>query len=106
MSGLFLLIKLFLWQLLFKLSCQLCHLQTAFNIQINLLSQGPTLRAKGHQDVKLLIVDGQRTSLPDWAETVLKDPDAAKFVSGVAVHWWVALNQGPYNLKLGSPLTI
>ncbi|XP_065174654.1 lysosomal acid glucosylceramidase-like isoform X2 [Sycon ciliatum] len=50
---------------------------------------GPTLAAHGHQDVKLMILDDQRIFLPGFAKTVLSDPDAAKYVSGVAVHWYL-----------------
>ena len=49
---------------------------------------GPALQAAGFGDVKLMILDDQRIFLPKWAEVVLADPNAAKFVSGIAVHWY------------------
>ena len=49
---------------------------------------GPALVQSGFKDVKLMILDDQRVFLPFWAETVLHDSDAAKYVSGIAVHWY------------------
>lgn len=52
---------------------------------------GPALVSAGFGKVKLMILDDQRYFLPFWAETVLKDPVAAKYVSGIAVHWYADL---------------
>lgn len=49
---------------------------------------GPALAENGFSHVKLMILDDVRTFLPYWAEVVLKDPEAAKYVSGIAVHWY------------------
>ena len=49
---------------------------------------GPTLQAAGFGDIKLMILDDQRLFLPAWADIVLKDADAAKYVSGIAYHWY------------------
>ena len=49
---------------------------------------GPALRAAGFENIKLMILDDQRLFLPKWAEVVLSDPEAAKYVSGIAVHWY------------------
>lgn len=49
---------------------------------------GPALDANGLGHVKLMILDDQRIFLPYWPEVVLKDPNAAKYVSGIAVHWY------------------
>ncbi|KAH3697023.1 lysosomal acid glucosylceramidase-like [Dreissena polymorpha] len=59
-------------------------------LQRDFISQdlGPALEANGLGDVKLMILDDQRVFLPYWAETVLNDPNAAKYVSGIAVHWY------------------
>jgi len=35
-----------------------------------------------------MIFDDQRTQILRWAETILKDKDAAKYVSGTAFHWY------------------
>jgi len=48
---------------------------------------GPELR-RTHPEVKLLILDDQRDLLPDFPQVVLEDPDAAKYVSGIGVHWY------------------
>ena len=49
---------------------------------------GPALEANGFGHVKLMILDDQRVFLPYWPEVVLKDKNAAKYVSGIAVHWY------------------
>ena len=49
---------------------------------------GPALEAAGLGHVKLMILDDSRLLLPLWAEVVLGHPEAAKFVSGIAVHWY------------------
>ncbi|MDX1571089.1 MAG: hypothetical protein R3200_11430 [Xanthomonadales bacterium] len=51
---------------------------------------GPGLEAGGHGDVKLLIYDQNRDHLEEWAETILGDPEAAKYVYGTAVHWYAS----------------
>lgn len=52
---------------------------------------GPALVANGFGNVKLMILDDQRIFLPYWPEIVLSDPEAAKYVSGIAVHWYTDL---------------
>ncbi|CCD66449.1 Putative glucosylceramidase 1 [Caenorhabditis elegans] len=48
---------------------------------------GPALAASSSgKDVKLLILDDNRGNLPKWADTVLNDMDAAKYVGGIGVH--------------------
>ncbi|KAL6740522.1 hypothetical protein Aduo_013871 [Ancylostoma duodenale] len=50
---------------------------------------GPTLKSSSFsKDLRLMINDDQRDSLPEWADTVLNDPEAAKYVSGIAIHWY------------------
>ncbi|CAG9533307.1 unnamed protein product [Cercopithifilaria johnstoni] len=50
---------------------------------------GPTLRrSKVGRNISLMIMDDQRTQLPIWADVVLKDKEAAQYVSGIAVHWY------------------
>ena len=49
---------------------------------------GPALEAAGFSDVKLMILDDQRVFLPYWADIVLQEPKAAKYISGIAVHWY------------------
>ncbi|XP_044122426.1 lysosomal acid glucosylceramidase isoform X2 [Neovison vison] len=50
---------------------------------------GPALANSTHRDTRLLILDDQRLLLPHWAQVVLADPEAAKYVHGVAVHWYL-----------------
>lgn len=69
---------------------------------------GPTLANKGLGDVKIMVVDDQRSFFPTWPQTVyqflfysyryvnsktsheqiLADPEANKYVSGFGVHWY------------------
>ncbi|VDK44415.1 unnamed protein product [Anisakis simplex] len=50
---------------------------------------GPTLRnSTVGRDVKLMIMDDNRYLLPHWADSVLSDEDAEKYISGIAVHWY------------------
>lgn len=49
---------------------------------------GPALEGSG---VKLMILDDQRSHLPGWASTILSDGDAAKYVDGIGVHWYTAV---------------
>uniref|UniRef100_T1JDD3 Glucosylceramidase n=1 Tax=Strigamia maritima TaxID=126957 RepID=T1JDD3_STRMM len=52
---------------------------------------GPTLEKSGFSQVKIIILDDQRLMLPKWAQTVLSDPVANKYVSGIGVHWYLDL---------------
>ncbi|CAB4025248.1 glucosylceramidase-like, partial [Paramuricea clavata] len=49
---------------------------------------GPALVQAGHSDVKLMIFDDNRLTLPAFTDKVLSDKDTAKYVSGVGVHWY------------------
>lgn len=51
---------------------------------------GPTIR-RDHPDVKIMIHDDATVSLLTFAKAVLGDPDAAKYVDGVAYHWYNTL---------------
>ncbi len=51
---------------------------------------GPTLHKHGYKDIKLLIWDHNRDIIVERAKTVLEDPEAAKYVWGTGVHWYVS----------------
>lgn len=51
---------------------------------------GPMLHANDFADVKLMFFDHNREALQPWADTVLGDPDAAKYLYGAAVHWYAS----------------
>eukprot|EP00928_Gymnodinium_smaydae_P064242 TRINITY_DN47637_c0_g1_i1.p1 TRINITY_DN47637_c0_g1~~TRINITY_DN47637_c0_g1_i1.p1 ORF type:complete len:715 (-),score=53.45 TRINITY_DN47637_c0_g1_i1:146-2146(-) len=55
---------------------------------------GPLFRKK-HPDLKLMIHDDQTIALMTAAKAILDDPEAAKYIDGVAYHWYMAL-QGTY----------
>ena len=61
------------------------------------MNLGPTLAKAGYgtDRVKLMIQDDQRNTLIKWADVVLADKDAAKYVSGIAFHWYANGNNPP-----------
>jgi len=61
------------------------------------LDLGPILEKAGYgrNTTNLMIFDDNRPDLLKWAEVILKDKDAAKYISGTAFHWY---NNNPENL--------
>jgi len=55
------------------------------------LNLGPTLVKNGFdkKKLKLMILDDQLMLAPTWTKLVLSDPEAAKYVSGIAIHWYM-----------------
>ncbi len=51
---------------------------------------GPRLQASDHRETKLLIYDQNRDHLEDWTDVILGDPETARYVYGVAVHWYAS----------------
>ncbi len=49
---------------------------------------GPLLRQSSHSDARLFVYDQNRDGLEDWTDVIFADPQAAKHVYGVAVHWY------------------
>ncbi|XP_077988535.1 lysosomal acid glucosylceramidase-like [Glandiceps talaboti] len=72
-----------------KFSFQAMYFNDTLQRDFIKMDLGPTLKERGHGDVKLMILDDNRLMLPHWADTVLGDPDAAQFVSGIAIHWYL-----------------
>lgn len=58
--------------------------------QLAFLSQhlGPRMR-KDHPDVKIMIFDHNRDSLPVWVKTIMTDPVGSQYADGTAFHWYV-----------------
>ncbi len=56
------------------------------------LNLGPTLEKAGFNSSKLkVMIYDENTFIPrmiEWADTILLDKDAAKWVSGIAFHWY------------------
>uniref|UniRef100_A0A914C648 Glucosylceramidase n=1 Tax=Acrobeloides nanus TaxID=290746 RepID=A0A914C648_9BILA len=53
------------------------------------MNLGPALKGNPlTQNLKVMIMDTNRYMLPDFPATVLSDPDAAKYVDGIAIHWY------------------
>lgn len=49
---------------------------------------GPTLAKFGYSDIKVMMLDDCRNFVESWADTILGDNQTAKYVSGIAVHWY------------------
>ncbi|KAI1697315.1 glycosyl hydrolase family 30 TIM-barrel domain-containing protein [Ditylenchus destructor] len=57
---------------------------------------GPALKNSSvAQNVKVMIMDDQRTFLPEFPNTVLSDPGAAQYVDGIGVHWYFDIATDP-----------
>ena len=56
---------------------------------------GPSLEAAGFEDIKIMAFDDQRPLLYRWEDGIMEDADAAKYVDGWAVHWYVDFLGGP-----------
>ncbi|NXC43682.1 GLCM Glucosylceramidase, partial [Penelope pileata] len=50
---------------------------------------GPALANSSHHAVQLLILDDNRLHLPRWAKVVLGDEQAARYVHGIGIHWYL-----------------
>ncbi|RUT48276.1 glucosylceramidase [Paenibacillus anaericanus] len=55
---------------------------------------GPIMHSEGYEEVKILIVDHNRDIIVDRASVVLSDPEAAKYVWGTGIHWYVSEDFG------------
>lgn len=51
---------------------------------------GPTLHKNGLEDIKVIIWDHNRDIVYDRAKVVLEDEEAAKYVWGTGIHWYVS----------------
>ncbi|WP_431189184.1 glycoside hydrolase family 30 protein [Cytobacillus firmus] len=51
---------------------------------------GPSLEKQGQGDVKIIIWDHNRNVIFERTQAVLSDPEAAKYVWGTGVHWYVS----------------
>lgn len=48
---------------------------------------GPRMRAE-HPDLKILAYDHNKNDLVTWATAMYSDPEARKYVDGMAFHWY------------------
>jgi glucosylceramidase len=49
---------------------------------------GPKLHESGDGNIRLLIYDQNRDGMEEWADAIYADPESAKYVHGMAVHWY------------------
>jgi len=61
---------------------------------------GPALETAGYgpNKLKLMIVDDQRSFINEWANVILIDNATAKYISGIAFHWYFNLLSPPTEL--------
>ncbi|XP_077516394.1 putative glucosylceramidase 4 [Amblyomma americanum] len=61
------------------------------------LDLGPALAEAGYgpDKLKVMIIDDNRIVLQHWSDVILGDPEASKYVHGVAVHWYMDRFIGP-----------
>lgn len=52
------------------------------------LDLGPLLHESGYDRLKLMILDDNPDYLEVYSRIVMSDPEAAKYVSGFAFHWY------------------
>lgn len=57
---------------------------------------GPELKAS-HPDVDIFVFDHNKDHVYDWAKTIFEHPQASKYATGVAYHWYAG--DGFENLK-------
>ncbi|NXX55468.1 GLCM Glucosylceramidase, partial [Scopus umbretta] len=50
---------------------------------------GPALANSSHRHIQLIILDDNRLHLPHWAKVVLEDEEAARYVHGIGIHWYL-----------------
>lgn len=55
---------------------------------------GPTMEREGLSDKKIIVWDHNRDLMTQRANTILGDPDAAKYVWGVGFHWYESWSGG------------
>ena len=48
---------------------------------------GPALHNSGFKNVSLMIIDDQRLFVSYWAQIILGDPDAKKYISGLLCYF-------------------
>ncbi|CAD6194314.1 unnamed protein product [Caenorhabditis auriculariae] len=50
---------------------------------------GPALKTSAAgRNVGIIVSDDNRKNLPSWGDTIFGDSDAAKYVTGIGVHWY------------------
>ncbi|KAH9514497.1 hypothetical protein Btru_025447 [Bulinus truncatus] len=50
---------------------------------------GPALQNSSYKNIKLMMLDDIKLFVITWVKTILSDPEASKYISGVGVHWYV-----------------
>ncbi|XP_014255482.1 glucosylceramidase-like [Cimex lectularius] len=56
---------------------------------------GPSLETRGFRDIKIMTLDDQRKYISWWMDIVMLDKEAAKYTSGIALHWYFDSHTSP-----------
>lgn len=56
---------------------------------------GPTLAKFGYSNVTLMMLDDARLFVHSWTDIMLGDPQTAKYIAGIALHWYNEQNTSP-----------
>ncbi|XP_071785392.1 lysosomal acid glucosylceramidase-like [Asterias amurensis] len=59
---------------------------------------GPTLHDHGYQDLHIITHDDNTPSLLSESQVIYQDEEAAKYLSGMAVHWYMSKNDDTYDI--------
>ncbi|CAH2327552.1 glucosylceramidase [Pelobates cultripes] len=62
---------------------------------------GPAFANSSYKHVKMMILDDNRLLLPYWAKVILSDVNAAQYVHGISVHWYLD-DLVPAEISLGT----
>ena len=56
---------------------------------------GPTLAKFGYSNVTLMMLDDARLFVHSWTDIMLGDPQTAKYIAGITLHWYNEQNTSP-----------
>jgi glucosylceramidase len=61
---------------------------------------GPIMAEGGFppESFNIMVLDHNRPLAEDWANVVFSDPEASRYVAGLAVHWYFYGTAGPYDV--------
>ena len=61
---------------------------------------GPTLEAKGQEDLVILGFDQNRGDLKEWVDVMFKDEASSRYYDGTAIHWYESTSVSSKDIKL------
>jgi glucosylceramidase len=61
---------------------------------------GPVIKGSKFNSTKILMMDDQRFSVVVWSQIILGDPESAKYVDGIGLHWYANPYTPPFPLNV------